>query len=92
MQFAKTMQPGDWVALPSKSNPTIQFGKIAGPYEYDPKADDRYRHPRKVEWFAQDIPRDRFAQDILYSLEERPPRYREAHGHRKVGSAGFRPP
>jgi|694.fasta_scaffold101765_3 restriction system protein len=68
MQFAKTMQLGDWVALPSKSNPTIHLGKIIGQYEYDPKADDRFQHSRRVEWFAQDIPRDRFDQDILYSL------------------------
>jgi restriction system protein len=68
MQFAKSMQPGDWVALPSKSNPTIHFGKIIGPYQFDPKAEDRYQHSRKVEWFAPDIPRDRFDQDILYSL------------------------
>lgn len=68
MQFAKSMQPGDWVALPSKSNPTIHFGKILGHCEYDPKADDRFQHSRRVEWFAQDIPRDRFDQDILYSL------------------------
>lgn len=68
MQFAKLMQPGDWVALPSKFNPTIHFGKIAGPYQYDPKAEDRFQHSRKVDWFAQDIPRDRFDQDVLYSL------------------------
>lgn len=68
MQFAKLMQPGDWVALPSKFNPTIHFGKITGSYEYDPKAEDRYQHSRKVEWFAPDVPRDRFDQDILYSL------------------------
>jgi len=68
MQFAKLMQPGDWVAMPSKFNPTIHFGKITGPYQYDPKAEDQFQHSHKVEWFAQDVPRDRFDQDILYSL------------------------
>jgi restriction system protein len=68
MQFAKLMQPGDWVALPSKFNPTIHFGKISGAYVYDANAEDRYQHSRQVEWFAQDIPRDRFDQDVLYSL------------------------
>jgi len=68
MQFAKLMQPGDWVALPSKFNPTIHFGKITGNYQFDPKAEDRFQHSRAVEWFAQDIPRERFDQDILYSF------------------------
>ncbi|OYV05967.1 MAG: restriction endonuclease [Verrucomicrobiales bacterium VVV1] len=67
-QFSQKMQPGDWVALPSKFNPTIHFGKITGPYQFDAKAEDRFQHSRSVEWFAQDIPRDRFDQDILYSL------------------------
>ena len=68
MQFAKSMQPGDWIALPSKFNPTIHFGKIKSAYNFDSKAADRFQHSREVEWFAQDIPRDRFDQDILYSL------------------------
>lgn len=67
-QFAKLMQPGDWVALPSKFNPTIHFGRITGEYQFNLKGEDRYQHFRTVEWFAQDIPRDRFSQDILYSL------------------------
>jgi restriction system protein len=41
---AKLMQPSDWIALPSKFNPTIHFGKIAGPYQYDPTAEDRFQH------------------------------------------------
>lgn len=68
MQFAKRMQVGDWVALPSKFNPTIHFGKITGEYQYSPSSNDRFYHWRSVEWFAQDIPRDRFDQDVLYSL------------------------
>jgi restriction system protein len=68
MQFSQRMEVGDWVALPSKHNPTIHFGKITGNYKYDPKAENRFHHFRSVEWFAQDIPRDRFDQDILYSF------------------------
>ena len=67
-QFSQKMQPGDWVAMPSKFNPTIHFGKVTGSYQFDAKAEDRFQHSRAVEWFAQDIPRDRFDQDILYSL------------------------
>jgi restriction system protein len=68
MQFCRAIQPGDWIALPSKFNPTIHFGKVIGPCEYDANAEDIYRNSRRVEWFAQDVPRDRFDQDILYSF------------------------
>ena len=67
-QFALKMSKGDWVALPSKLNPVIHFGKIIGDYEFDASAQGPYYHSRKIDWFARDIPRDRFDQDILYSL------------------------
>jgi restriction system protein len=68
MQFCRTIQTGDWIAVPSKFNPTIHFGKVLGPCDYQPGAEYIYRNSRKVEWFALDIPRSRFDQDILYSL------------------------
>ena len=67
-QFALRMRKGDWVALPSKFNPVIHFGKITGDYKFNPNVENPYYHSRKIEWFAQDIPRDRFDQDILHSL------------------------
>ena len=66
--IAHRMEKGDWVVLPSKINRTIHFGKIVGEYKYDEKLGSPYYHYRDVEWFALDIPRDRFDQDILYSL------------------------
>ena len=68
VKFALEMSRSDWVALPSKFNPVIHFGKITGDYEFDASAQDPYFHSRKIDWFARDIPRDRFDQDILYSL------------------------
>lgn len=65
--FAHRMQPGDWVASPSKRK-TIHVGEIAGPYEFDERADDPYFHSRRIKWLALDIPRTNFDQDILYSL------------------------
>lgn len=47
-QFSQKMQPGDWVAMPSKFNPTIHFGKISGTYQFDAKAEDRFQHSRAV--------------------------------------------
>jgi restriction system protein len=66
--FAKVMQPGDWVVLPSKTKAAIHIGEIVGSYQYNPSGPDPFFHFRAVKWFAQDIPRDRFDQDILYSF------------------------
>lgn len=62
------MQIGDWIVLPSKRSRTIHFGKITGDYEYDETLENPYYHYRAVKWFAKDIPRDVFDQDILYSF------------------------
>lgn len=61
------MKVGDWVVLPSKLNRTIHFGEIKVDYCFNPNAEIPYYHYRDVRWFALDVPRDRFEQDILYS-------------------------
>lgn len=66
--IAHSMKIGDWVVLPSKVNRTIHFGEIVGKYVFDKELGSPYYHYREVKWFALDIPRDRFDQDILYSL------------------------
>lgn len=66
--IAHRMQKGDWVVLPSKINRTIHFGEIIGEYVYDESLGSPYYHYREIKWFSLDIPRDRFDQDILYSL------------------------
>lgn len=66
--IAHRMEIGDWVVLPSKANRTLHFGKIIGDYVYDESLGSPYYHYRNIDWFALDIPRDRFDQDILYSL------------------------
>ncbi len=66
--FAHEMQKDEIVVLPSKIKPVIHFGKIIGDYEFFPENDNAYHHSRKVEWYACDIPREKFDQDILYSF------------------------
>lgn len=66
--FVNEMKIDDWVILPSKLKSAIHFAVIKGDYDYNAKAGDLYYHSRKVEWFAKDIPRSNFDQDILYSL------------------------
>lgn len=66
--FSHRMKIGDWIALPSKFKAAIHFGKITGDYVFCPNAPDPLYHHRTVDWFATDIPRSNFDQDILYSL------------------------
>lgn len=66
--FSHRMQPGDWVALPSKMKRVIHIGEITGPYVFDPQAESPYYHYRQVDWIARDIPRSNFDKDILLSL------------------------
>jgi len=66
--FAHSIEKGDWVILPSKSQPVIHVGKITGDYQFNPEGPSPFYHWRSVEWFAQDIPRSNFSQDLLYSF------------------------
>lgn len=66
--IAHDIKISDWIVLPSKIKSAIHIGKVVGEYEYDSKAEDPYYHSVKVEWFAQDIPRSNFDQDLLYSF------------------------
>ncbi|WP_145141253.1 restriction endonuclease [Paenibacillus sp. Y412MC10] len=66
--IAHEMNKGDWIILPSKIKSAIHIGKITGDYEYDISRGNPYYHSRDVEWFATDIPRTNFDQDLLYSF------------------------
>lgn len=65
--FLHSMKAGDLIAMPLKSRSAIAFGKITGPYIYNKDFPENARHSRKVDWLKE-IPRDRFDQDLLYSL------------------------
>lgn len=66
--FAHEMKKGEIVVLPSKIKPVIHFGKITGDYEFLTNNNNPYYHAHQVDWFACDIPRTAFDQDILYSF------------------------
>lgn len=61
--FTKRINKGDLVVLPLKTRSLIAIGAIKGDYQY---LDGR--HVRSVEWLKEDIPRNTFGQDILYSF------------------------
>lgn len=66
--IAHEMKEGDWVVLPSKIKSAIHIGEIEGEYVFNKDAENPYFHHRKVKWFATDIPRTHFDQDLLYSF------------------------
>ncbi|WP_339323576.1 restriction endonuclease [Paenibacillus sp. FSL W8-0194] len=66
--IAHEMSKDDWIVLPSKLKSAIHIGRITGDYEFDISRDNPYYHSRAVEWFATDIPRTNFDQDLLYSF------------------------
>lgn len=66
--FAKVMEQGDWIVLPSKKQPVIHIGKVVGPYTHCPDGTAPFFHYREVEWFGREVPRSNFGQDLLYSF------------------------
>lgn len=66
--ISKELKKGDWIVLPSKLKSAIHIGEIVGDYKYDQNAENPFFHSRSVKWFATDIPRSNFDQDLLYSF------------------------
>lgn len=66
--FGHEMKRGEIVVLPSKIKQVIHFGKITGDYAFLLENGSPYYHMHSVDWFARDIPRSNFDQDILYSF------------------------
>ena len=56
----------DLIILPSKFSNTFHFGRVVGDYEFDETAPEFYKHSRKVDWFAPDISKDLFDNQIIY--------------------------
>ena len=66
--FIHRIQPGDLVILPLKRRAAIAIGEVTGPYHHRPDLPEDARHTRPVRWLTKDMPRNRFDQDLLYSL------------------------
>ena len=66
-RFMHEAKAGDVVAYPSKHGRHIHLGRIAGPYESDPKAEQTYPHHRAVDW-VRSVPRSSSSQGALYEI------------------------
>lgn len=69
-RFAKEIKVGDLIAMPSKFQPVIHFGKVTKEYTFKGLT-EASGHPENhvinVEWIKA-IPRSDFEQDLLYSF------------------------
>lgn len=66
--FRGRIEKGDLIVLPLKTRSMIAIGKCVGDYKYEPINPPGARHARAVKWVREDIPRDAFGKDLLYSF------------------------
>ena len=66
--FSNRFQVGDIVALPLKTQSAVAFGRVIGPYQYQPDAPPDAKHQCPVEWLSTDIPRSTIDSDLRFSL------------------------
>lgn len=66
--FSQGMEDGELLVMPSKFDQTIHIGKLTGGCCYIDTNPSEYQNYRDVEWIETDIPRERFAQDLLNSF------------------------
>jgi restriction system protein len=63
-QFSNTIQDGDLVVVPLKTESAIAIGQITGPCTLTSDGNPK----RPVRWLKPDLPREVFRQDLLYSF------------------------
>lgn len=68
LRFRHRMQPGDLVVHPRKADRTINVGRIASGYAYEPDAWPRYPNRRAVRWLVDGVPREALSQGCRNEL------------------------
>lgn len=68
LRFRHVMQVGELVVYSRKADRTINIGRIAGDYAYEPGVWGRYPNRRPVQWLKTELPRDRFSSGCLYEI------------------------
>jgi len=66
--FRGRIEKDDLIVLPLKTRSMIAIGKCKGAYKYESENPPGARHTRTVKWIREDIPREAFGQDVLYSF------------------------
>lgn len=66
-RFAFEIADGDLIVAPYRADSTLNFGVVAGPYEYHAGV-LRHPHRRSVTWLKTGVARSLFPQDALYEI------------------------
>ena len=66
-RFMHEMRIGDRVIYPRKSDRSLRWGEVTGPYLYQAEASAEHAHRRSVRWLAK-AGRDSFSQGALYEI------------------------
>lgn len=66
-RFVHEMRIGDYVIYPRKSDRTLYWGEVTGPYVFDRERSNDYAHRRAVGWLTK-LSRDAFSQGALYEI------------------------
>ncbi len=67
LRFVHTVQPGDLILYPSKTDKQVHYGRVTGEYRYDPSLESGYPNLRPVKW-EKAVPRTSFSQGALYEI------------------------
>ena len=68
-RFASDIDKDDVVLTPIKATRRVLFGKVAGPYGFNPNAQlDHGRHTREVEWARTDVSRSDLSTGLRNTL------------------------
>lgn len=66
--FVHEIKVGDAILIPSKGSRSYCVGKITSDYEYNEFEPDGLFHSREYKLLMQNVPREIFPQEIIYSL------------------------
>ncbi len=66
-RFMHEMQIDDYIIFPRKSDRTLYWGQVSGPYIYESETNDVFAHRRNVTWH-QNRSRDLFTPGALYEI------------------------
>jgi restriction system protein len=68
LRFRHVMNVGDLLVYPRKADRTINIGRIAGDYAFEPGISSRYPNRRPIEWLRTELPREQFSSGCRYEL------------------------
>lgn len=66
-RFVHEVRIGDRIVYPRRADRTLHWGRVVGPYLYQPEEANGFAHRRQVEWIGR-ADRDVFSPGALYEL------------------------